>query len=126
MPCLDRQIRIERRPTAPARGRRLPSGDRLRRDPHGQTATLLQGLVILAQIFHLILRFRELVGSRGVGLVGHQCLRGEDLSLSCHLPGNSYWRIYAPTPFCSRPIFLISVRKRRLTWPAWRENSGAK
>src|SRR4051794_11201437 len=98
MPCLDRQIRIVRRPTASARGRRLPSGNRLRRDPHGQTATLLQRLVILAPVLHLILRFRELVASRGVGLVGHRCLRGEDLSLSCHLPGNSYWRIYAPTP----------------------------
>src|SRR4051794_6974036 len=40
----------------------------------------------------------ELVASRGVDLVGHQCLPSEDPSLSCHLPGNASARMDAPKP----------------------------
>jgi hypothetical protein len=69
MPGLDGQIRIVMRP-APSTGEgRLPSCQCLGCDPHSQTATSLQGLVILAPVLYLKPSFRKFTASRFFGLL---------------------------------------------------------
>src|SRR4051794_36103084 len=69
--CRDCQVRVVRLTAWRGPRRGFPGGDRLIREPHGQTAPLPQRLVIRCPIRHASLRPRNVVAAVGIVFVRH-------------------------------------------------------
>jgi hypothetical protein len=69
--CRNRQIRVVRLTARRGSRCRFPGGDDGVRKPHGQTAPLMQRLVIIGPIRHPPLRPRNVVATVGIVFVWH-------------------------------------------------------
>src|SRR3954467_12480402 len=72
VPGFDRHVRADARAPPLASPGRMPSRERLRRDPDREAAALLERPVVLRPVADLVARPGDLVAARFIGLVGHR------------------------------------------------------
>src|SRR3954452_24211224 len=72
MPGFDRHVRVAARAPPLARPGRMPSRERLGRDPDCEAAALLQRPVVRRPVADLVARPGDLVAARFIGLVVHR------------------------------------------------------